>query len=125
MEFFSQVKSAVSVQDLQAQLTLVSLPRWCDSIYEVTEQDEPCGEMHCLWGMFRVCREVIRGGVRFSLPGCPNAFAWTVTTDLDPDPLLVVVHAAINRQEHDPDFIESIETFIDEWREGLLRNLAG
>jgi hypothetical protein len=124
MEFFSQVKSSISAEDLQARLTLASLPQWCASIYEIDAQDEQCGEMQCLWGVFRVCREIIKGGVRFSLPGCPNAFVWTVTTQLDPDPDVVVLHATINRQEHDPDFIESIETFIEDWRSGLQRGLT-
>ena len=124
MEFFSQLNSAVSAEELQNQLTLESLPGWCDSIYDIGNVADECGEMNCLWGVFRVCREIIRGGVRFTLPGCPNAFAWTVTTELDPDPSLIVVHATINRQEHDPDFIESIEAFVADWERGLLKNLS-
>jgi len=123
MEFFSQVNFSISAEDLQARLTLASLPRWCASIYEITAQDERCAEMYCLWGGFRVCREIIQGGVRFSLPGCPNAFVWTVTTQLDPDPEVVVLHATMNRQQHDPDFIESIETFVEDWKYGLQRRL--
>jgi hypothetical protein len=60
----------------------------------------------------------VRDGVRFTLPGCPNALAWTVTAE----PEGVLVHCTINRTEHDPDFIESIETFVEDWRTGLERS---
>jgi hypothetical protein len=43
--------------------------------------------------------------------------AWTVTAE----PEGVLVHCTINRTEHDPDFIESIETFVEDWRAGLER----
>jgi hypothetical protein len=61
--------------------------------------------------------------VRFTLPRCPNALAWTVTAGIDtPEP--VVVHCTINRAEHDADFIESIRLFVDDWRIGLERALG-
>jgi hypothetical protein len=31
----------------------------------------------------------------------------------------VVVHATINRTEQDPDFIETLEDFVAQWREGI------
>ncbi|MFB1488969.1 MULTISPECIES: hypothetical protein [unclassified Thiocapsa] len=62
-------------------------------------------------------REQIRDAVCFTLPGCPNALAWTVTAEPDG----VLMHRAINRTEHDPNFIASIETFVEDWRAGLER----
>jgi hypothetical protein len=61
--------------------------------------------------------EPIRDGVRFTLPGRPNALAWTVTAKSEG----VLVHCTISRTEHDPDFIESIETFVEDWQAGLDR----
>lgn len=123
MEFFARLELPAGAEALQQRLEIGALPACCDSIYEVRRHDGEVGEINTIWGVFEVRRELIRGGVRFTLPGCPNAFAWTVTTGLAPDPGAVVVHATINRQEHDPDFIESIETFVADWRRGLLRGL--
>lgn len=125
MEFFARLESAASADTLQEQLELDRLPRYCESIYGVENVGGGRGDMDCLWGVFEVRRDEIRGGVRFILPGCPNAFSWTVTTGLDPDPAQVVVHATINRETHDPDFIESIEDFVEGWRAGLQRELSG
>ena len=123
MEFFSQLDASVDADCLQAQLGIADLPRWCASIYAVRKGGGAQGEIETVWGVFEVSREPIRGGVRFNLPGCPNAFTWSVTTGLLPRPEAVVVHACINRREHDPDFVESIETFVADWRKGLARGL--
>lgn len=121
MEFFHQQPFPASADVLQARLTIADLPVLCESVYGVRGQRGERGEIETVWGVFEVTREPIRGGVRFSLPDCPNAFTWSVTTDLPPAPSLVVVHATINRREHDPDFIESIEIFVRDWGEGLAR----
>jgi len=124
MEFFNRITFSTDTETLQSRLDIASLPDWCASLYAVREAGDREGEIETVWGIFRVTRECIRGGVRFALPDCPNAFAWTVTTDLPPDEEAVVIHATINRQQHDPDFIESIETFVAEWGEGLSRGLV-
>jgi hypothetical protein len=53
--------------------------------------------------------------------------AWTLTAQEDsaPSGAGVLIHATINRTEHDPDFIESIEAFVEDWRAGLARPVAG
>ena len=51
--------------------------------------------------------------------------SWTLTTGFEPAPDRVVVHATINRIEHDPDFIESIEDWVTSWRKGLERQGMG
>lgn len=126
MEFFAQVPApAATPEQLQTLLTIADLPRWCASLYAVRRANGQRGEIETLWGVFEVTREPIRGGVRFSLPGCPNAFTWSVTTGLPPEPGTIVVHATINRSGHDPDFIESIETFVSDWGTGLRQGLTG
>jgi hypothetical protein len=119
MEFFAVVEKAISAEELQARLVISSLPQFCASISQLLSHDGDRGAVYCVWGQFVVNREPIRGGVRFTLPKCPNALAWTVTTGLPPSPQSTVVHCTINRTTHDPDFIASIEKFMADWRCGL------
>jgi len=123
MEFFAIADRQITADDLQARLDISSLPSWCASISQVLSHDGDTGEIYCVWGQFIVHREQIRGGVRFTLPKCPNAFAWTVTTGLPPAPEKVVIHGTINRREHDADFIATLEQFVDDWRKGLNLHL--
>ena len=119
MEFYASTDIPISVTDLQQRLTISDLPRWCASIDKVLSDASTSGEIFCVWGTFRVNREEIRGGVRFSLPGCANVLQWTVTTELPPDPQQTVIHLTINRLEQDPDFVETIQQFVDDWKAGL------
>ena len=123
MEFFATAAAEATETALQRQLTIGSLAEHCASIDAVLRAEGENGEIWSLWGQFQVHREPIRGGVRFTLPRCPNALAWTITAGTD-TPAPVVVHCTINRTEHDPDFIESIELFVDDWRTGLERLAA-
>jgi len=119
MEFFAMTIIPASVADLQRRLTISDLPRWCASIEKVLSDTKSSGEIFCVWGAFVTNREDLRHGVRFSLPGCPNAFQWTVTTGHQPNPQHTVIHLTINRTEQDRDFIESILKFVDDWKAGL------
>jgi hypothetical protein len=103
-----------------------SLGRFCGDIDEVIRVENPDrATVWCTWGEFRIHRQAINGGVRFTMPDCPNAMSWTVTTGFEPDPARTVVHATINRTEHDPDFIESIEDWVQAWKNGLEKQLGG
>ena len=119
MEFFATTLIPASAADLQRRLTISKLPNWCASIEQVLGDEKSSGEIYCVWGTFNVHREDVQGGVRFSLPGCPNAFQWTVTTGQEPEPRHTVIHATINRTEHDQDFIASIRQFVADWKTGL------
>ena len=119
MEFFATAAIDANVQALQS-VTVAGLDRYCseiDRVLDVVDEDE--GEIYCTWGQFRVLRQLINGGVRFTLPGCPNALSWTLTTGHPPDPQGIVIHLTINRADHDPDFVASIEDFVEAWRRGL------
>jgi hypothetical protein len=122
MEFFATAAIPASVADLQRRLTIADLPRWCASVDKVLSDEGSCGEIYCVWGGFRIHREDIRDGVRFTLPECPNALQWTVTTGQPPRPDEVVVHLTINRVEHDPDFVDSNRQFVADWKAGLEKN---
>ncbi len=119
MEFFREVDVPREAVEIQRMLTIEALPRYCEEIDEVLRDEGVAGEIDCIWGIFEIHRASIRGGVRFTLPTCPNAFTWSVTSGLDPDPEQTVVHCTINRRTHDPDFIETIEMFVDAWAAGL------
>jgi hypothetical protein len=119
MEFFATTIIPASVADLQRRLTISELPHWCASIEKVLSDAQSSGEIFCVWGTFHVNREDLRDGVRFSLPDCPNAFQWTVTTGHKPDPRQTVIHLTINRTEQDQDFIDSIRKFVTDWKAGL------
>ncbi len=124
MEFFRELYCGLDAQALQQAMTVDSLPQHCAEIDRVISAAGERGEIYCLWGQFRVHRERINGGVRFSLPNCPNALAWTVTTGLPPKPDSTVIHCTINRREHEPDFIESIDLFMDALVDGLAHRPA-
>ena len=116
MEFFGLADVRTDEKRLQQCLGLDHLPEFCagiNSLVKAVSNYE--GEVYCMWGHFALRRENINGGVRFTMPTCPNSLAWTVTTGFPPSPERVVVHCTINRTEHDPDFIASIEEFVRIW----------
>ena len=119
MEFFAVAQVETSVAEVQRLARIEGLAELCASVDRVLWASGGAGEIYCLWGQFRVHREPIGDGVRFSLPGCPNALAWTLTTGHPPAGRGVLVHCTIARTGHEPDFVESIETFVADWREGL------
>ena len=120
MEFYAITSNIpASAADLQRRLTISELPRWCASIEKVLDDAITTGEIFCVWGTFHTNREDVRGGVRFTLPGCANVLQWTVTTELPPDPKQTVIHLTINRNDHDPEFLETIQQFVDDWKTGL------
>ena len=119
MEFYAHLDEHHSPEVLQHQLSIDSLPRFCASIDKVLENNIDRGRIYCVWGEFSVQRENINGGVRFTLPSCPNAVAWTITSGHPSDPQQTVIHFTINRPQHDQDFIDSIEIFVADWLKGL------
>jgi hypothetical protein len=119
MEFLATTIIPASAVDLQRRLTIGGLPRWCASIEKVLNDAASSGEIFCVWGTFHANREMMRNGVRFSLPDCPNAFQWTVTTGHQPNPQHTYIHATINRVEQDQDFVDSLQKFVDDWKAGL------
>lgn len=123
MEFFATLKTSATQQDLQQQLRIKMLPRFCASIYEVLGDKGERGEISMVWGLFDVQRECIRGGVRFTLPDCLNGVAWTVTVNLADGDDEVMIHCTINCRQQDADFVESLEEFVQGWRLGLAEHL--
>lgn len=119
MEFYAHLDKLLPYDILQQRLTIEGMPYFCASIDKVLESNNDHGRIYCIWGEFSVQRENINGGVRFTLPSCPNAVAWTITSGHAPNPQQTVIHFTINRPQHDQDFIDSIETFVADWQKGL------
>ncbi len=122
MEFFARAAVRISVDELRQMLTFEQLPVYCSALETLLERGEDGARFYTLWGEFDVRRETIRDGVRFSLPHCPNALQWTLTAEGSGTQAGVVIHCTINRPEHDPDFVASLEAFVEAWREGLERH---
>ena len=97
MEFFAYARRKTTSEVLKERLTIASLPQFCASIDKVLEDNGDTGRIYCVWGEFPVDRQTISGGVRFTLPSCPNACAWTITTGHPPDPETVAVGEAFSR----------------------------
>ena len=124
MEFFEVANIDTTVATIQA-ITVGDLDKYCSDIDRVlTMENKDLATIYCAWGQFVVERQTIHGGIRFTLPNCPNALGWTLTTGHDPKPEKIIIHCTINRTDHDAIFIESIEDFVNAWRRGLEKNLV-
>lgn len=124
MEFYVYADCGLTEQQLQDDLRIDNLPQYCASIDKVLSNSGDKGEIYSVWGEFSVHRQMIRNGVRFTLPRCPNALQWTITTN-DPNEAKVFVHCSINQITHDRDFIKSIEQFVEDWKVGLETMVPG
>jgi hypothetical protein len=124
MEFFA-IADVQTTPDALRALTVAKLATYCSDIDKVLAvHSDDKGSVYCVWGEFSVERQTINGGIRFTLPSCPNALSWTITTGFPPSPHKVVIHCTINRTAHEEDFVESIESFIEAWKAGLENHLT-
>ncbi len=120
MEFFECADVSTTEEEIRARIATETLPAYCEEIEAVGEAGELGRVIYFRhWGRFHICRAEIMGGVRFWVPDCPNALAWTVTTGFPPQPGKIVLHATINRSEHNPDFIGATRQLLATLRAGL------
>jgi len=119
MEFYKEVRLDNDVLSLQEHLSIANLSQLCASIDKVIEDKISSGAIYCLWGQFAINREKIKKGIRFSLPDCPNALAWSITKEDDEYDHQVVIHCTINKLQHEMEFIDSIHDFMSDWQKGL------
>jgi hypothetical protein len=121
MEFYARIKSDATVADIQQAISIGSVPDFCAFVSSISPTEDGGLEMFSDWGTHTVSRELIREGLRFTLPGCPNALAWTITTMGQGE---IVLHCVINRETHEPDFIETLEQFTNDWASGIRKKLG-
>jgi hypothetical protein len=119
MEFYKYANVDIDVDKLQQIVTIRNLTQLCDSIYDIIKDDTTKGKIYCIWGYFKINKEIIKNGVRFTLPNCPNALAWTITKERVGESDKILIHCTINRSEHEPEFIQSIDQFVSDWKIGL------
>ena len=123
MEFFVIVDARSTERDIQEKLTLMNLDDYCESMFPLGDNPEVC-PTGGMWGEFIVRRDLIMGGVRFSMLNCPNALAWTITTGYPPARDKIVVHLTINRERKQEEFVEEIHLFLNDLNHGLSSYLS-
>lgn len=114
MEFFRIINLKTQDKSIQEKLTIANLESISNELFVIGNQNTTEAEIGSVWGEFTLIRSLIRGGMRFALVECPNALAWTITTGIKPDPDVIVIHLTINRKEQTVDFIQEIESFLDD-----------
>ncbi|MFZ5774914.1 MAG: hypothetical protein ACOY3Z_05475 [Thermodesulfobacteriota bacterium] len=125
MEFFEFAQVSTTQEEIRRKLSIDTLPEYCQAIEAVDGAEELGRGIYFLhWGRFHVRQEQVMGGVRFSVPDCPNALAWTVTTGYPPYPEKIVLHATINRTTHDAEFIAATKDLLATLKAGLERDFA-
>lgn len=118
MEWFAEARVKLRDTDLQRRLCIDNLPEWCAAIPEVLACKGDKGRVHCVFGEQVVHREMIRGGVRFTLPLSECALQWTVTAGATGSGT-VRVHCSSNCREHDAAWIATLQEFLTGWQAGL------
>ena len=114
MEFFRIIKVKTQDKTIQDELTIENLELISNEIFVIGNQNKIEANIGGIWGEFTLTRALIRGGLRFTLVECPNALTWTITTGINPDPDVIVIHLTINRQQQKESFIEEIEEFLND-----------
>ena len=123
MEFFHEIDNThFDDSGLKELIQVNNLSQLCASITSIISDQGNKGVIYCSWGEFKISREEIRHGVRFSLLTCPHALAWTIT--LDNANNKIVIHCTIDKKDEDPDFIDSINEFVNDWADGLSKAIA-
>lgn len=126
MEFFEIASASLTPELIRERVTIDALPDYCDEI-DVLDEPEDLGRVvyFLQWGRYHIRRDLVMGGVRFWVPDCPNALAWTVTTGYPPSPDKVMLHATFNRPDHEPEFIEATKALLAAFKQGLERGAGG
>jgi len=118
MEWFAEARVNLREADLQRYLGIDALPEWCAAIEQVLACKGDKGRLRCVFGEHSVRREMIRGGVRFTLPSSDYALQWTLTVEAGL-PGLVRVHCTSNRREHTAAWTVTLQGFLAAWQAGL------
>jgi hypothetical protein len=119
MEFFRTIEQSISEQFLTKKLNLKQLEAFSNQMFILGEANNDIAKIGTIWGEFTLIRTEIKGGLRFALKECPNALTWTTTTNLQPNPNQIVIHLTINRKKQSAEFIEEINAFLDDLKQGI------
>jgi len=119
VEFYKIIDIQVSEKEIQENINPKNIELFAESMFYIEPNENDFIGM-TLWGEFLINYNQIKGGVRFSLKDCPNAFSWTITTGYPPERNKIFLHCTINRLQKANDFIIEIEEFMTEWQKGLI-----
>ena len=122
MEFFKIIDVNTSEKEIQTKINLSTLDSFLSNMFVLEKTSEYSSHIGSIWGEFTLKYDRIKGGVRFYLVECPNAFTWTITTGYPPERDKVVLHLTINRKRKGQKFIDEINDFIAEWERGIVNN---
>lgn len=122
MEFFRIIDIKSTESQLQKLLIFENLNTFNESLYVIDFKGDSAN-LTGIWEEFTLKRDLIKGGVRFALIECPNALAWTITTGFPPVREHIVLHLTINRAEKEPQFIDELNDFLDDWQKGFTKFL--
>lgn len=114
MEFFRIVRVETDEKALQDNISFDHIEEISNHIFRLSEPNQSELSIGSIWGEFTLIRQSISSGLRFALKECPNALAWTITTDFPPERNGMGIHLTINRERKDSEFIEEIEEFLDD-----------
>ena len=119
MERFVTVNANLPANELQRHIRADNLRDWCAAPLLQGCGNADDGEMDSVdgWAGIGVHREVIRNGLRFTVPGSAHALQWTLTTGARPG--TVQVHCTLNVAAADTATTVALERFMADWRDGL------
>lgn len=115
MEWFGTAGANLPASELQRHIRIENLGEWCavpPAIDGAAVQRGTGG-----WAGLGVHREVIRDGLRFTLPGSAHALQWTLTAG--PRAGTVQVHCTLNTPMADAAAVAALERFLADWCAGL------
>ena len=121
MEWFITAAANLPANELQRHVRVETLREWCAAPPMQESGNTDGGEIASVngWAGLGVHREVIRDGLRFTLPGSAHALQWTLTAGARPG--TVQVHCTLNVAAADTATVVALERFMMDWRDGLER----
>lgn len=117
MEWFSIANANLPASELQRHIRIDTLHEWCTAPPAIAGDAGTTPDTD--WAHWSVHREVIRDGLRFTLPGTVQALQWTLTAGGHARPGTVSVHCTLNTSHADALTTAALERFMDDWRQGL------
>lgn len=117
MEWFITAHANLPASELQRHVRVDNLGEWCPDPPAI--DTEAAQRAASGWATVGVHREVIRDGLRFTLPGSAGAVQWTLTAGAQARSGTVNVHCTLNTPAAEAATVAALERFMAEWRSGL------
>lgn len=117
MEWFSTANANLPASELQRHIRVDNVGEWCAAPPAI---DAEAGQRALAgWAGLGMHREIIRDGLRFTLPGSAHALQWTLTAGAAARPGSVQMHCTLNTPVADATTGAAVERFVAEWCAGL------